>query len=648
MANPFDQFDAPASSQGNPFDRFDATPQGQPSVGPYFSMSPYGLSNELAHSFTMGLQRPLHAVASAIGPTFSYLTGRGSVSPLEAYLRAEQEYDTARKQYSEQYPGLSLTGSIVGALGNVSGVLGKLGAKAATSAGGRILQGAGIGGVYGGISGLAESSGDVVDRLKEGSGHALLGAGIGAAIPGAIETGRVVIAPLRSVISAVRNPEAAAAQQVARAMADDAVSPLLAKQRLREAAQQGVRDMTLADVGGSNMQRLAAVYAKSPGPGKSIAQDFAKRRIEEAPQQIVDVIRPGLGPPELAFPKVQEMMQKRAAAAKPLYERAYEVALNTSAPEYRVIEEMLTTPAGQKALAHARTLMLNERVPSKQILIDVLSDGSVKLSRLPDTRTLDYVKRALDDQIMQLRGTNEGRILTNIKNSIVENLDALNPTYRAARAAWKGPTDMADAIETGQGLLNMPVEEIKGIMAKMTPAERDFARIGVARQIKEMVGGASDKIRALLSPNMREKFKEIFPNAAQYDRAIGALEKIKGQKELSRKIIGGSETYENFAAAGDLLLDPWAATKSARGNIWGLMSGLLRLRALADKFRGITPGVSERGVNILLSPDPMVQQRALYEIASARAQQARLPMVHSAMNQGLLGTALGTVEQLKQ
>jgi hypothetical protein len=645
MANPFDQFDTLAPPQGNPFDRFDAAPpQGRQSASPYFSVSPYGLTDEVAHAFTMGLARPLHATASAIGPTFSYLTGRGSVSPLEAYLRAEQEYDTARKQYSEQYPERSLTASITGAVGNVGGVLG----KTAKTVGGRILQGTGIGGAYGGVSGLAESSGGIVDRLMEGSGHALLGAGLGAAIPGAIETGRAVIAPLRSMISAALNPERAAMRQVARAMADDAVSPALAEQRLREAEQQGVRNMTLADVGGSNVQRLAAVYAKSPGPGKNIAQEFAKQRIEETPQQIVDVIRPGLGPPELAFPKVQEMAQKRATAAKPLYERAYEAALDTSAPEYRAIEEMLATPAGQKALAHARTLMLNERVNSKHILIDVLPDGSVKLSRLPDTRTLDYVKRALDDQIEPLLNTNEGRILTNIKNTIVRNLEALNPAYGAARAAYKGPSEMIDAIETGKVLLNKPADEVKAIMAEMTPAERDFARIGVAWQIKQMVGGASDKIHALLSPNTREKFKEIFPNAAQYNRAIGALEKIKDQKELSRKITGGSETYENLAAARNVLLDPWAATKSFRGNIWGLMSGLLRLRALADRLQGITPRVSESGVNILLSPDPLMQKHALYGIANAHARQAGRPAVQSAMNQGLLGTALGTVEQLKQ
>jgi hypothetical protein len=647
MANPFDQFDTPASSQGNPFDRLDAAlpQQSQPSVGP---LNPYGPVHEFAHALSMGLQRPLYATLSAIGPTFSYLTGRGSVSPLEAYLRAEQKYDALRKQYSEEHPVQSLTASITGAVGSAAGALPALGVKAATSAGGRILQGAGIGGVYGGVSGLAESSGDVSDRLIGGSLHGLLGAGLGAAVPGAIEAGRAVIAPIRSMVSSVRNPEKAAMRQVARAMADDAVSPLLAEQRLREAAEQGVRDMTLADVGGSNMQRLAAVYAKSPGPGKSTAQDFAKRRIEETPQQIVDVIRPGLGPPELAFPKVQELAQKRAAAAKPLYERAYEVALDTSSPEYRVIEEMLATPAGQKALAHARTLMLNERVPSKHILIDVLPDGSVNLSRLPDTRTLDYVKRALDDQIMRLRGTNEGRILTDIKNNIVENLDALNPAYRAARAAYKGPTEMIDAIETGKTLLSKPADEVRSIMADMTPAERDFARIGVAWQIKEMVGGATDKTRVLLSPNMREKFKEIFPDASQYNRAIGALEKIKGQRELSRKITGGSETYENFAAAENVLLDPWAATKSFHGNIWGLLSGLLRLRALADRLQGITPRVSESGVNILLSPDQLVQQRALYDIADAYNRQARRPAVQGAINQGLLGATLGSVEQLKQ
>jgi hypothetical protein len=65
-------------------------------------------------------------------------------------------------------------------------------------------------------------------------------------------------------------------------------------------------------------------------------------------------------------------------------------------------------------------------------------------------------------------------------------------------------------------------------------------------------------------------------------------------------------------------------------------------------MQGITPRVSESGINILLSPDQLVQQRALYDIANAYSQQARRPAVQSAINQGLLGAALGAMEQLKQ
>jgi hypothetical protein len=58
--------------------------------------------------------------------------------------------------------------------------------------------------------------------------------------------------------------------------------------------------------------------------------------------------------------------------------------------------------------------------------------------------------------------------------------------------------------------------------------------------------------------------------------------------------------------------------------------------------------VAESGVDILLSPNPLVQQHALHEIANIYGRKPIFPEAQRKISQGLLGTALGAVEQAKQ
>lgn len=648
MAGPWEDYQ-PAAQEEGPWAAYggkssdnDPARQIEPKVSPSAykgGFEPYSFTDELMHGATMGLTRPLYAAGQTLGrPILNSLRGQaGGIS--DAYLQGEREYDAARSDYAARNPYAALG---AGFLGGAS----TLGGSVANTAGwlGRLGQGAKLGATYGGVQGLAEGSGSLADRALSGATGAAVGGTIGAAIPATIDAARTVTAPVRAMVSAARNPEAAAARQVAQAMADDGVTIPAARQALAQAQRDGVRDMTLTDVAGPNAERLTAVYAKTPGPGKTQAIDFYNTRAANRGDNIVDVARPGLGNPEQTYSEIDRLLQTQKRAAQPLYEKAYNTPLDTASPAYRNIEEVLNTPTGQSALAAARTKMLDERIPSKHILIQVADDGSVTLSRQPDTRTLDYVKRAIDDKIQAARrgGNNDdARIYQGIKNEIVGSLDSMNPAYRAARAAFRGPAESMDAIELGQNFLNMRPEEIRRAMADLSRADKDFARLGAARSLRDVAGQPTDQTLKLISGNMRDRFREIFPDQSSYERAVRAFETIRKQNNVGRTVRGGSSTYENFAQAGDARLDPSVIQNAATGNVWGLTADAIR--GLSNRFGGLTPGVARSGIGMMAEANPAQQMQILRMLENARRQQFLSRGNLSALQNGLIGGISGTM-----
>jgi len=256
------------------------------------------------------------------------------------------------------------------------------------------------------------------------------------------------------------------------------------------------------------------------------------------------------------------------------------------------------------------------------------------------------VKRAIDDKISAARragNIDDARIFQGIKSGIVENLDTLNPAFRQARAAFRGPTESVDAIETGRGFLTMPPEQISKAMAAMAPADRDFARLGAARSLQDLTGAATDRTRQLLSPNMQRRFQAIFPDQQTYEATQKAWQIIRRQQEVNRRVLSGSQTYENFAQAGDAQLDPGVLLHAAHGNILG--ASVSALRGLGNRLGGITPKVADRGARLLLSTDPAEQQAALLALRSKIGKRIAAPGRIGAIQRAAVGGVLGDISQ---
>lgn len=197
-------------------------------------------------------------------------------------------------------------------------------------------------------------------------------------------------------------------------------------------------------------------------------------------------------------------------------------------------------------------------------------------SGLPEynLRTLDYVKRALDDQIGgSLRGgaNDEARILTGLKKNLVSALENADTTavkdesgnivqhglYKQARDAFAGPSALNDAMETGQTFRSMRPEQIEATLKDYGPSEREFFRLGAADAMRHEVSRTGDP-RVLIGSNavnqrggdlMKQQLRPLFDTEDAYNRFVG---------DVGNEALMGANTGRwvgNSATAGRLAED---------------------------------------------------------------------------------------------
>lgn len=151
----------------------------------------------------------------------------------------------------------------------------------------------------------------------------------------------------------------------------------------------------------------------------------------------------------------------RKTAAKELYEKAYEKGVDIRrdpttghflpkaviAGRKGEISKLMARPAVQDAMQKARALAANEGVR--------LNDpaGSVK--------GLDYVKRALDDEISKATG-NEQRVLVDLKNRLLTTIDNMSPDYAQARVTFQQMSKPINQMDVAQSVADKSINKLTG------------------------------------------------------------------------------------------------------------------------------------------------------------------------------------------
>jgi len=473
--------------------------------------------NRAGESMTLGVVGD-EASAAAYGA----LPGRSYNSELARFRGNEDKMSTAGRVTAD------LIGAIVPAFAGVGMV------SSATTLPGKIFAGAKFGAGAGATQGFMEGEGGATNRLKSAGVGALVGGGIGGAIPVVSEVGK---AAWRSIKDAAR------ASRIAKDIGGRlGVSPETAKvvgnivgsddpNAMRQALDASGADAMLADASPA-LGVTADSAMRSPVAGSRAAFDRIEARAGKATDDLMGAVNPS-GAKVAVGEAMDAARTGSAAARKAAYDTAYAKPIDYSSEAGSILLDKVTPRLPGKAISYANELMRLRGEKSAQIMATIAPDGSVTFTRPPDVRQWDYIKQALNqlaesgDGAGALGGqTRLGAAYASLATDIRDAVATAVPEYKTALGVAADAISERNAVKFGSELLadrTTTYDALKAIRTA-TPAERDAMKVGLIGQMEEVIGNIkavpSDQnidarqaiaaFKSLTSPNAQKKMEALF------------------------------------------------------------------------------------------------------------------------------------------
>ncbi|WP_181708716.1 glycosyl hydrolase 108 family protein [Chthonobacter rhizosphaerae] len=402
---------------------------------------------------------------------------------------------------------------------------------------------------------------------------------------------------------------------------------------------QSLGNQSIYERGGENIERLGEAISQMPGKGATIARDYAEAALDEQASRVLDhVSRFVSGKTDYAS-EIDSVIQTGRRKASPLYDAAYE---GNPSMKSKTLNRLLETPAGKAALGKARTKMLNDpdlaelpAIKAMGIRIDLKNMKAKDASNGLNLRTLDYVKRALDDQILAARKNpdlaDDARIITNLKKQLVAEIDRLDYAstggkYMKARDASRGYLEDVDAFETGQTFHKLTTGEIKAKLRGMSESERDLFRMGISKRIGDLIDNAGDNTnlsRLIVGKKGLRERLEAALGPEEYAQLKAALDGEKTQFIKAQRLKGGSRTSRMQSEKEDLSANAFDALQDVqRRGILGTVSDRAS-QYVAGRYVVGNEGVSEEIARVLFERDPTRRDEMLKKIIDQSAKKPK-------------------------
>lgn len=549
--------------------------------------------DSLAQGVTLGFAD--EALAAVMSIPASIQSGE---SIPEAYrgLRDTMREDEAA--FRGRNPGTALATEVAGGLlTGGAGLVRAGGRTAAREIAQSVPKLAKVGAGTGALAGLGYSEAEDIPRMAADTAvGAGVGAGAGALLPPlAKAVGRAVTAPVRY---AQATRQARPVKKLGEALARDDMTAEQVQAQLRKLPQGAA----IADAGGESVQTLARDITVQPGRARNLARALFEGRRKLAPQRIDTAIRTALNQQGEFHAARDALEQQMKTAARPLYEQAYTQPIRIT----RTLKAIINRPAMRQAMKAGKKLADDE--------------GGVIGGHI---QALDYAKRALDDQIGKAirAGKNQkARSLVGTKKALLKEMDYQVPVYAEARAAYAGPKAMEDALESGRKFMREDAEDIVKAVREMSPAEKEFFRMGAIREIRDKVLSKSDTANAYRAifdaPLKRDKIRALFPDGRSFAQFARAMAGEARMYETAGKAMGNSATANKLAGVSDIALDPGTLVDAATGG-----PTMAALNALKNWMRRHAPEVRNEKMRdeiaqMLFTSDRKAQERILREIGA--------------------------------
>jgi hypothetical protein len=506
----------------------------------------------------------------------------------------------------------------------------------------RMGRGAAVGGAMGAVHGAGEGT-DVPSRAAGAAVGLGLGAGIGAVAPplveGAIQGGRALVGPIANAVRGAVNPADEAGRRVVTALQRDVQNDPGAVGRLTPqefaANAQGGGPATIMDIGGETPRGLARSAANTSPEGRQVLNTAINDRFEGQTTRVSDYLRGAFH-----YPNATAQRDAIEQTARRVNDPAYARAMHDGSGGVwdAELQRLAGAPAIQAAARDAIPSLSNRSITEgfrapRQNPLTVAEDGRATLTTtpngnqiVPDLRFWDQVKRGIDAQIGKAeRNADSSKVqeLTGLKNSLVESLDRLVPTYQQARAGAAHFFGAENALEAGQNYVtqNFANTETRRALSQMSQSERQLFQDGFVSRLTETIERTGDRRTVVNkiaeSPQAREKLEiALGPQRAQ---ELEARLRVEGIMDLARGAVQGNSTTARqlaeigFAGGAGGIGGYGVIHQDPQTMTIGAVMG-----ALAAGRRGIDHRVARQVATMLASNDPVAINRGIQVIARNR------------------------------
>lgn len=666
MAGPWEAYQTPAQAPAGPWTAYQQPDRQEPQTE---QPSAFGraarfvdnLVRQTARGITFGFADEIAAGLN---------TGGGLWGDYQAALAAERARD---REFEAEHPIAATGANIVGGIMVPAGA-----AVRGATLPGAMVRGGVTGATQGAVAGFGEGEGGLEPRLESAQRGALIGGGVGAAAPAVIAgvTGATRAIGRATGLAADSNAE----RMILRDLARDSVTPEELAARAREA---GDAPAMITDLAGENVAQSAQVVARTPGPGRDIAaRELSARGGANQAERLTRQVRDLVSDDDFAQ-GVEAVARRRAMQAAPNYERAYAVTL----PRDLRLQRFLNDPdvrAGVRAgidSARREALANDQAFDLAALGVRLGRNGDVQLvGGGTPTRLFDAAKRGLDEMIEASRGeggraTSRTRELTQLREAMLREVDRLNPAFAEARRAYADQSALISAAQDGRRLLSLRPEEFeRGArdIAQMSPPEREFFRLGVARALLDRIEGATDAQdltrlnRIFGTPAIRQRLRAAFDSEDDYRRFAGAMLREVNMARTNATIAprGGSPTMPMQERAADLRNPPRGPIASAvvdpgptpQPNLLAALAGqgesissapnVLLRRFLQGRNEAAYQRDAAAMAPYLFTTDPAARQRladalVARQLTDEARRRAVAPVARGASRGAVTGTVLG-------
>ena len=524
----------------------------------------------------------------------------------------------------------------LGAIGAGTGAV----AGAGASKEGERIGGAVAGGMLGGVTGV-------------GVPVALKAAGAGA------RWLRERLAPSESYIQDV------AAGKLGRALGEAGISPRQASVGLGVDRVMGVPSMML-NTSPATVD-LARAVAQRTGRGSQTLEKELVGQKAGIRERTYQQVRRGLNPGDY-YADEQRLVEELRAKAGPAYDLAY----SAGAVDDPVVNTVLTHPTFQAAFERGRKIAESQAMaaklrgedPSKYALpelykptgeIDTLTNTpKMALAAVPDVRTLDYVKRGLDDLIdagykgSSSVGKGQASSLRDLRNQFVAAIDRNVPEYRDVRKMYAGDMEVLDAMRAGYNDFGkLDHEQVSKMMADMSQAEKEAFRTGVVRNLYGTIMNPSSSRNSaqniIGSPEVQAKLAPLFDSPSHFNLFKKALERESQLFTQANRVLGGSQTAKTIqgreALEGQSGVGEVVAGAVA-GSFWPSLVGTV-VRGFNKAT--MTDAVADKLADMLVARDPHQVAAAVKLLEEHAAQQAPKALKATAAQAGITTGVTGSI-----